>query len=368
MIRVNSFCRAAIAGTLCFLFLFAMGGCGSGGGNSKLNGGIYNFSGPPRIRFGSYPSSNVGTTYLDKNLGTHGYGYTAAEKNGIIYTCRAGHIDIVHLRIAADWTAYLTMKTFNTLTSDGDGFTYKLDVDRSRYFVKFSYPENWKHLPIDEKRRIAAEVAPNLGQYFTFTMTTWHEILTWFGFKCIAVLPEYPSAFSWEESFSNLLGTILAVEAMCDAEHSYDQALTIAIENELEKLGVQSAQVARKAADSVKGSWFTGSVLFMVDMKRRNFDIGLKDGFVTPTLVPNISECAGAEPVSYPIPNPDVVSKYGIKFTLEVEPHEWESGKILGIVSDKVRKNRIIPAETFPAIMDYIEKDAVKKGYICDFN
>ena len=202
----------------------------------------------------------------------------------------------------------------------------------------------------------------------TFTTSSWHEILTWFGFKCLGFLPEYPSAFSWEDSYSNLLGTIVAAQAMQDKEHSYDEAMAIAIDKEMEKLGIQSASVARRAAESVKGKWFTGNTQFLVNMKRRNFDIGLKDGLVTPTLVPNVAECPGAEPISYPVPNPDVVSKYGITFTLEVEPHEWEAGKILSIVPGKVKKNRVIPAECLPAIMDYIEKDAVEKGYICDFN
>ena len=74
------------------------------------------------------------------------------------------------------------------------------------------------------------------------------------------------------------------------------------------------------------------------------------------------------EPISYPVPDPDIVSKYGITFTLEVEPHEWEAGKILSIIPGKEKSKRIIPAETFPAIMAYIEQDAVRKGYICDFD
>lgn len=354
------------------LLLAAVTGCGLGPDPGELkpaNHLLHNgFGVSPRIRFGSYPSSNVGTTYLDKNLGTHGYIYKAAEKDGIVYTCRAGHIDIIHLRIAADWTAYLTAKTFKTLTTDDDGFSYKLAVDRSRYFVRFSYPENWKNLSKQQKETIAAEVSSHVGQYLTFTTTTWHEILTWFGFKCIGVFPEYPSAFSWEESFSNLLGTRLAAQAMKDTDHSYDQAMTIAIDNELEKLGVQSVSVARYAADSVKGKWFTGSVLFLVDMRRRNFDIGLKDGLVTPTLVPDIAECKDAKPVSYPAPNTDILAKYGLSVTLEIEPHEWESGRILDVVYGKDRKSRVVPRQHLPIIMDYIEKDAVKKGYICDFN
>ncbi|MGD1041926.1 MAG: hypothetical protein ABR913_02550 [Sedimentisphaerales bacterium] len=27
--------------------------------------------------------------------------------------------------------------------------------------------------------------------------------MTWYGYKIIAIYPEYPSAFSWEDSYSN---------------------------------------------------------------------------------------------------------------------------------------------------------------------
>ena len=55
-----------------------------------------------------------------------------------------------------------------------------------------------------------------------------HEILTWHGFRCVGFLPEFLSAFSWEDSFSNLLGTVVASKALRDTEHPYDEAMTIA--------------------------------------------------------------------------------------------------------------------------------------------
>lgn len=65
------------------------------------------FSGPPRVRFGCYPTATVGTFFLGPNLGKHGYSFQPGEKDGIAYTCRGGDIDVIHVRIAADWTAYL---------------------------------------------------------------------------------------------------------------------------------------------------------------------------------------------------------------------------------------------------------------------
>jgi len=367
MMHTNSIAKVMVVVTLFIFLLLGTGGCGSSGGGSKPNSFIYNFSGPPRMRMGSYPSASAGTTFLGRNLGSHGYGYSPSEGNGIVYTCRAGHVDIIHLRISADWTAYLTMKTFKALTTGSDGFSYGLAADRTTYHVKFTYPENWKNLSKQEKETIASEVCIPVAQYFTFNATTWHEILTWFGFKCLGFLPEYPSAFSWEESFSNLLGTMVAADAMHDSSHTYDEAIAIALDKELEKLGIQSADVARRAAEGVKGTWYSGGVQFMVDMRRRNFDIGLNDGMVTPTLVPGIAECQGAEPLSYPVPNIDVLSKHGISMKTEIAAGEWEAGKIRSIAFGDNKKGPLT-FEHFPIIMAYIEKDAVRKGYICDFN
>src|SRR5512139_4039149 len=65
----------------------------------------FNFG--PRIRYGAYPTVILGTPWAGEKLGTHGYYFRPSERNGIAYTCRGGHIDIMHVRIAADWTAYL---------------------------------------------------------------------------------------------------------------------------------------------------------------------------------------------------------------------------------------------------------------------
>jgi len=325
------------------------------------------FDGAPRVRFGCYPSSTIGTGFLDaEHLGPHGYQFNLAEKNGIVYTCKAGHIDVTHLRIAADWTAYLAAKSFRCLMKDNAGFSFGLKVDRSIYFVQITYPEGWRELPQKEKEQIAREISIGLGQYLAFTATTWHEIITWFGYKCIGFFPEFPSAFSWEDSFSNLIGTHIAVQALRDTEYGFDEAMTLAIDQELEKLGVQSRHTAISASENERGEWFVGRLLYHVDMKRRNFDIGLHDGYVTPTIVPSVRECTRAVAQPYPVPNLDFLGQYGLSVKLEIEPREWEKGNILRIVypDAKKRKKRIEPTAHFARIMNYIKKDAVKKyGY-----
>jgi hypothetical protein len=319
------------------------------------------FSGPPRVRFGSYPSSNIGTFFKGLELGKHGYNFRLSEKNGVAYTCRGGHIDIIHVRIAADWTAYLAAAAYRHLMDRETGFSCKLAVDRSRSFVTFTYPADWERRSRIEQMVIARNVALAVGSYLAFTMTTWHEMLTWYGFKCMGPFPEYPSAFSWEDTYSNLLGTIVGVRALQDGQHRYNEAVEIALGQELRTLGIQPAEVARQASESVRGAWFTGNIIFHVNMKKRNFDIGLENGYITPTLIPGVSACPDAEPLPLPVPRLNVLAEHGFAMTLEIEPHEWERDRLLRIVHGDQPHKRIIPEQHFALIMDTIRREAAAK-------
>jgi len=318
---------------------------------------------PPRIRMSCYATSTIGTTFSNpRRLGAHAYGQSKSEKNGIIYACKAGHIDIGHLRKGADWTAFLAERTLEQLTNNKAKFSFKL-YEPSKYFVQVTYPENWRSLPDDERDEIAREVSIRLGQYFAFIGCTWHEILTWFGYRPFVLYPEFPSSFSWEDTYSNLLGTHIAATALRDTEREFDEAMTLALSRELEALGIQPKKTAMRASEQMRGEWFSGEFLFLINIKGRNLDIGLDDGFVTPWIVPSLDECRGAQPKDYPAPNLDFLADYGFSAKLEIEPREAGKGKILKIVypDSKKRGKRIEPAVHFAAIMDYIERDAEKK-------
>ena len=104
-------------------------------------------------------------------------------------------------------------------------------------------------------------------------------------------------------------------------------------------------------------------MVYMVSMKKRNFDIGLDDGYVTPTLVPDLSQCRQAQPQSYPVPTLDEVGEYGFKVRLGIRPKIWEGKKILKVAYGEGAKRgkRVEPELHFPRLMDYIRQDAVKR-------
>ncbi|MGH2272828.1 DUF4056 domain-containing protein [Anaerohalosphaeraceae bacterium U12dextr] len=306
----------------------------------------------PRPRLGSYATSTPGTNFLDlSTLGDHKYYDGLFEKNGIVYTCRGGHIDIAHLRIAADYTRYLYNRTKQCLLKTDRQFSFKLNVEPSRYYIRLTYPKNWKDLPASQKEQIAQDVALELGQYLTFTMVTWHEVLTFFGYKSMAFLPEFASAFSWEDNYSNLLGIRLAAEAIRTRPQDYDMAMTALIKAQMEYLGIVSAAEAHAAAEAMRGVWFEGNIL--VTMKVRNMDIGLDDGQITPLLVPSM--CDQPQPQSYPVPTLTSFHKHGFTMDLYIRPQEFERDQILKVVCPDGGCNRICMPDDLPIFLAYIK-------------
>jgi hypothetical protein len=235
----------------------------------------------------------------------------------------------------------------------------------TRYFVQIEYPPTWPDLAQSDRDAIVREVSIRLGQYCAHAGLIWHEILTWFGYRPTLWYREFPSAFSWEDSYSNVLGTHLAVQAMHDTNHSYEEAMTLALGRMLEQLDVQPRDTAIIASRKMKGVWYTGDILFMVEIARRNLDIGLDDDFVDPVLVPALCDCPDAQPLACPAPSLASLAEYGFSATLEIEPREWQTGVIKRIAfpdpSARKAAKRLKPDVHFPAIMAYLRQDTVRR-------
>jgi len=354
--------RTAILRNFEILFvicLFFIGGCSNHRPYSDAEARLgRSFKMKPRPRIGSYPASTLGTIFhTNGGLGKHGYFWSLDEKKGMVYACRAGHVDLAHLRKCVDWTAYLSAQMYRNLMKNKPDLNFRM-LEATRYYVYMHYPDGWYRMEREQKEKIAYEVAIELGQYFTYTATTWHEILTWYGYKCTGLYSEFPSAFSWEDVYSNLLGTRIGAMALYDTSSTYDKAVTRVLEEEMFKLGIQSSGTARQAAEMMRGKWFEGDYLFFVELNGKNLDIGLGDGYVTPWTVKGIGQCEDESIVSLPVPKLESLAGYGFTMEFEIEPREWETGKILRVVyPDKSRKpRRLEPQKHFPIIMEHIKK------------
>ena len=310
----------------------------------------------PRLRPGSYPTATRGVPFLGPSIGPHSYTFDWAERSGIVYTCRAGHVDIAHVRKGADWTGYLAALVLDHLEKGRTSFRLK-QVEPSVYHVDLTVPEYWTDLDRGQQERIAREISRELGQYLAWTGLTWHEILTWFGYRFKAYKSEFPSAFSWEDSYSNLLGTHIGVAALRDEERPFSEAVAQRLEWWLAELGVQSAQASRQAAESVRDRWYS-SGWFSTKVHERNFDVGLDDGSVTPRRIPGIAVCDAAKPRLLAVPTLDGLARYGFTVKLEIETKVWEKKRILaaaypdGVATAK----RIDPVIHFPRIIRHMER------------
>ncbi len=323
-----------------------------------LPGGCRRGSGP-RMRQGMYFGSMAGIRFLEHDrLGKHQYSKRRGEKNGLVYTSRGGFLDIGHVREAADRTAYIAGIVHENLEKNETDFSFKV-IEPARYFVTIRFPESWDRVGEERREEIIADISIRLGQYLGQTTLIWHEMVTWFGYTSTAFFSEHISSFSCEDPYSDLLGTHLATFALRDTERSFDDAMTKVLDEELERLGVQPAAVARRAVRKTKGKWYKGGSYFFARVTKRSFDTGADDGFITPWLVPLMDPNSQPEPC--PAPNLDFLADYGFSMELEIEPRERQKNKILATTGKHNPANRITPVIHFPLIMEHIKKEAIDK-------
>lgn len=351
---------------LSFLFFPGAGGCQNSPRISSRDLSTplkaEEFNSEPRTRVGSVPHPTLWTRFPDpEDLGRHGYRFSLTEKNGIVYTSKAGHIDLAHLRNSADWSCFLAAKTYRNLTKNETGISFKLS-EPSRYFVTITYPDDWQDISPERKETIAKEVSIRLSQYCVYTIGVWHEILTWFGYKTFGFYSEQLSAFSWEDTVSNLIGLQVASQALADTELPYELALTRALNRKLKALGVQPSRVAESSAGNINGLRVSDDLFIMAGTKGKNFDIGLDDGFVTPWIVSGKDLDNETGSLCWPVPDLDL-SEYDFTVRFRIEPREWEKNRIFKIIYPQApqAKVRIEPAVHFPEIMNYIVYQTAQK-------
>jgi hypothetical protein len=233
-------------------------------------------------------------------------------------------------------------------------------LEPSRSYVRIEYPENWDQLPAGTRDATATEISIQLASYLAYTACVWHEMLTWFGYKAVGFYPEFNSAFSWEDCYSNAVGCRIAKTALRDPNQEFDRAATLLLNRELARLEVQPRPAAWVAGRAVHHRWFTGNY-FWFQIVRRNFDIGLDDGSITPWLAPGLSACDGPRPEDCPVPTLAFLQQRGFAITYEIEPREWERKEMLAIVYGHDGTGRIDPVRHFGPILDYIRAQAVAR-------
>ncbi len=313
----------------------------------------------PKGRIGRNASATILTSFLGKNIGNHAYYLNVREKNGIVYTCRAGHIDIAHVRKTVDWTAYLAAKTYRHLKKKETEFSFFVN-EPARYYLSIGYPPDWEDLPEPVQQAIAKDIAIDLGAYLAYVSATLHEIFTWYHFNSTIVFSEYSSAFSWEDNTSNLLGSMIGEKALRQ-EGPFSSTVTLILNEELALLKIQPKSVAEQASEAKEGQWYTGEY-FLKDMIQRHFDIG-SDGTVESCLV-DIPQCRGCIPVIFPAPNLDRIQRQGFQIEIEIKPYVIKDKLMLAAYPEGDTEHKRITPKHFTPILHAITQEADKKGFI----
>lgn len=299
----------------------------------------------PRARVGCLPFPGPMTLYssaVADNLGEHCYDDPNGETSrGIVYTTRGGFLDVAHVRNAADMTAYLHARVSYAMHA-GWGCVRFRGHEPSVYEVTLAYPESWADLDPAARLEVIDEAAVRLAQRLALEVMTWHEILTWYGYKSTGLVSESGSAFTYEDGPSHAVGVLIAGEAL-RAGGDFDARVTALLAQTLDELGVVGKRELRTAISAVDGDWWSGGKAC-----RRHLETGLENGVVTPWLVPGLDFDDGSVPVSWEIPTLDEVMGHDCTglAVVRIDPRVGEAGKLyerLGVAGGLIEPTRDFP-------------------------
>ncbi len=203
------------------------------------------------------------------------------ENNGLVYTCRGGFLDTAHVRDCADWTVFWAA-TIARLSVTGGVIELPAEGGKRSVIIR-PLPE--KLIKTYGVRRTSVAMA----QWLAFKLSIWHEIATAYGWSSIEIFPEYVSAFSPEDIYSNLLGIKIAGGMLLNAgtvatDSVYDRNMDNWLRSTLNYLGPVSVKDGVEAMRLVDGVWWDSKAR-LPDPRlvlRRNVDVGLE---ITPWVI-----------------------------------------------------------------------------------
>lgn len=260
----------------------------------------------PRARLGALPFPGTFTLYASADtseLGLHRYTnwwvrpFAEGEgARGIMYTCRAGFLDLAHVREAVDWTRYCWRHGAGLIRSGGG--SHRFENDGTGFELRITLPPWWEELPATKRRALAHEASIRIGQRVAYELGTWHEIITWHGWRSVFFVPEDGSSFTWEDTTSHLVGATIAGRVLQNGDHEYSRRASDAITSMMVELGAVPDEMVDQAARLVEGRWWRDGVAI-----RRDLDVGLEQGFKVPWVVPDLGYCGDAEAMMLPVPS-----------------------------------------------------------------
>lgn len=277
------------------------------------------------------------------------FGSPTVDGNGILYTLRCGTIDPDHVYGWARKTKSYYNAVYKCLTDDCGRLS-------TGYFkVRFTYPAPWITMDPQEKKKAAHKMAVQTAQYLAFNDGLWHEIATWYGHRTFPLISDFESALSWEDLYSDRLGTVIAAQAL-DNSGDFATNVTRLTKLELAKRELVDTARARTITESMKNVAYKDDPLAK-KILWRNLDIGTGDGTIDPVVFPGFSD---QPPIPLPAPTLDLLENYKIEAAVIVSA---SSPKYATITSKAGITGEFEPAVHNPKILAVIKQDAIKRGF-----
>ena len=209
-------------------------------------------------------------------------------------------------------------------------------------------------------------LAVTMAEWAAYYLSVWHEIAQWYGYGTFAPLfPEYPSAYSLEDLYSNILGTKIAAAMVyglaTNSDQLYARNFDIWLKNTVKYMGAVPEESTRAYIGAVDQSWWNSNERLPEKyvVLKRDYDVGLKK---TPLLIPiekvatvenpgHMSCSDSAKPVELSIEE----SLYGfaikdlvtVQVTIDPEHHD-----VFAFPSDKHRAESRVTQADFQSIAD----------------
>ncbi len=194
------------------------------------------------------------------------------ERNAQVYTCRGGFVDTAHVRDYADWTVYLYAWIARKW---GAPARLELPPELGPRVVHLHAFDPSTLEPAE-----AMVLATTLAQWLSFQLSAWHEVAQWHGYHAVPLFPEYPSAYSLEDLYSNVLGTKIAgallLSGAANTDQDYARNMDVWLRNTLTELGAVPVENGRAYVETVDQHWFDSNARIpdkWITLKR-NYDIG----------------------------------------------------------------------------------------------
>lgn len=311
------------------------------------------FDRAPRARMGCLPFPGLQTLYVTAEagrLGSHCYltGDAGETSRGVVYTTRGGFLDVAHIRNTVDLTAYIHARVSHAMQRGWSCVRFTAH-EPSVYTVDLRYPASWDDLDASERARVVDEAAIRLSQRLALEAMTWHEILTWHGYKSMGVFSEEGSAFTYEDGPSHAVGVLIAGEALrrsAGVGGDFDAEVTVLLDQTLADLGIVGKEELEEAIAAVKGDWWDDGAA-----RRRFLETGLERGTVTPWVVEGLAFDDRSGPVTWIIPTLDDVFGHDCAglARVDIDPRVFESGDILKELPEA--HGSVEPQRDFPVLI-----------------